>query len=300
MESVAITIENRDILLTNPNKVLWPEVGVTKLDYIRYLTSVSPYLLRYTHDRLLMMWRFPDGVSSERIVAKAVPSHAPDWVPTAFYKDKHFILLNDLPTLVWVANYAAIELHVPFTLFHQPAYPTDVAFDLDPSVPDRFELVLEVALQLHDVLDTLGLQNYAKTSGATGLQVFVPVQPRYTFEQTRQITKFIAQYLQQKMPDKVTLERSVKKRGSKLYVDYLQLWKMRTLSAAYSVRATPCASVSTPVTWAEVVHGFEPTDFTVFNVMGRIEQRGDLFSAISSQTPRDSLDSILDFINRNI
>lgn len=296
MDSIPIAIEDKEIVLTNPHKVLWPEVGVTKLDYIQYLIHISPYLLPYTKNRLLMMWRFPDGIEASRIVQKSVPQHAPAWIPRAFYKDKFYILLNDLATLVWVANYAAIELHVPFTRHDQPDTPTDIAFDLDPSVPDAFETVLDVALQLHDVLNSLGLANYAKTSGATGLQIFVPIQPQYTFEQTRKITKFIAQYLLQKMPKLVTLERSVKNRGDKLYIDYLQLWKMRTLSAVYSVRATAKASVSTPVTWSEIARGFLPSDFTVFNVVDRVAKHGDLFAPIAAKDSRESLDAILQFV----
>jgi bifunctional non-homologous end joining protein LigD len=296
MENLVIPIEGKEIAITNPEKVLWPDLHITKLDYIKYLVSVSAHLLRYTKDRMLMMWCFPDGIDHQRIVHKAVPAHAPAWLPRWFYKDKSWILINDVATLVWVANYAAIELHVPFSLCDHVEYPTDLAFDLDPSDPDNFDLVLEVAFRLKEVLDSLSLRSVAKTSGATGIQVFVPIESKYTFVETRVITKFIAEYLREKMPDKITLERRVQNRGKKLYFDYLQLWRMRTLSAAYSVRATTSASVSAPVTWAEVTSGFHPTDFTMLNMAQRVEKHGDLFMPIASPSDRHGLDEILHFI----
>lgn len=298
MSKVFTKIDNHDVAISNPDKVLWPEVGITKATYLRYLAIVAPFMLLHTMNRPLMVWRFPDGVDKTRIVQKAVPTHAPDWIPRAPIGDKDYVLLNDLATLAWVANYGAIELHVPFSVYPNMNIPTHLAFDLDPSVPDHFDLVLETAQRLHQALESLGLNSFPKTSGATGIQIFVPIEPRYTFEQTRVLMRFLAVYIEDQMPDKVTLERSVRKRGTKLYLDYLQLWKMRTLSAVYSVRATPTATVSTPVTWAEIKHGFQPTDFTMDVVEKRIATHGDLFATVASPIPSDrhSIDEILQFI----
>ncbi len=181
MDDLLTTIDGKEVKITNPGKLLWPELGVTKLDYITYLLGVAPYLLPYTKDRLLMRWRFPDGLQGERIEEKSIRNHAPDWVAGAFYKDKVWILLNDPDTLAWVANREALEL--------------------------------QVALTLKEVLDSLGLFSVAKTSGAKGMQVHIPIKCRYTFEETRIINKFIAEYMLQKMPDQITLERLVKRRG---------------------------------------------------------------------------------------
>ncbi|WP_018131514.1 non-homologous end-joining DNA ligase [Effusibacillus pohliae] len=294
----SITVDGKTIHVTKPEKLLWPEAGISKRDYIEYLLAVSPYLLPYTKDRLLMMWRYPDGVGTKRIEEKAVPDFAPDWIPRAFYKDKHWILLNDAATLAWVGNYAALELHVSFDRYWKKNYPTELVFDLDPADPVDFERVLEVALQLKAVLDSLSLVSVAKISGATDLQIYVPIDCRYTFEETRKINKFIAEYMARQNPRRITLERNVKKRGGKLYLDYLQLWKGRTMPAPYSVRTQARATVSMPVTWGEVENGFAPSDFTIRNAVQRIREKGDLFSPLTTDkhSYNQGLDEILSFL----
>ncbi len=296
MNELIRVIDGREVRITNPHKLLWPAQGITKLAYIEYLLAVAPYLLPYSRDRLLMSWRYPEGIGTRRIEEKAVPEGAPDWIPRAFYKDKDWILLNDPATLAWVANRAALELHVPFDRYDRPDYPTDLVFDLDPPDDQHFPLVQEVALRLKEVLDSVALRGYAKTSGATGLQVFVPIMPEYTFADTRMITTFIATYIHQMMPDQVTLERVVERRGAKLYFDYLQLWKMRTMPAPYSVRANEWAGVSTPVTWAEVQRGFDPKGLSISTALARLREQGDPFAPVTAAQDRQSLGAILGFI----
>jgi len=289
-------VDGREIRLTNPDKVLWPDLGVTKGDYMHYLMTVAPYLLPYTRDRLLMAWRYPDGAGTERIEEKAVPEYAPAWVPRAFYKDKDWVLLNDAATLAWVANRAALELHVPFDRHDRPGYPTEVVFDLDPPDDAHFDLVREVALRVKTVLDSLALRSVAKTSGATGLQIYLPIEPAYTFAEARQLTEFVARYMAEVMPDRITLHRVVSRRGSKLYFDYPQLWKMRTMPAPYSARANAWAGVSAPVRWAELERGVSPRDFTVATMISRLQAVGDLFHPITDGAHRQSLREILAFI----
>jgi bifunctional non-homologous end joining protein LigD len=298
MTELVRVIAGREVRITNADKALWPEAGITKLMYVDYLLSVAPYLLPYAQDRLLMSWRYPYGAGGRRLEEKAVPDVAPDWIPRAFYKDKDWILLDDPATLAWVGNRAALELHVPFDRQSHPGYPTELVFDLDPPGPGHFALVLAVAVQLKRLLDSLSLLSVPRASGATGMQIFVPIAPVYTFEQTRRINRFIAEYMQQLMPREITLERVVAKRGQKLYFDYLQLWKMRTMPAPYSARATPQATVATPVTWAEVECGFSPSDFTVLTVGQRLREKGDLFSPVTTAKERhwQRLDTILAFM----
>lgn len=171
-----------ELEITNPQKVLWPELGITKAAYIEYLLAVAPYMLPYTRDRLLMAWRYPDGVGTKRMEEKEVPAYAPAWIPRAPYKGKDWVLLNDPATPAWVANRAALELHVPFDRVGRPDRPTELVFDLDPPDDRHFDLVREVALQLKAVLDSLALTSWPKTSGATGLQGYVPLVPAFTFE----------------------------------------------------------------------------------------------------------------------
>lgn len=294
---IETTIEGKELVITDPDRLLWPKIGVTKLDYINYLHTVSHCLLPYTNDRMLMMWLYPHGIDSRKIEKRSLPDSAPDWIPTTFYKKKNRILLNNHPTLIWTANYGATELHVPFDYYNNENYPTELAFDLDPPDDASFDLVLEVALELKVILDKLGLESIPKTSGKTGLQIHVPIESRYTFQETRTLNKFIADYLLEKMPDKITLERLVRKRGKKLYFDYLQLWAGRTMPAPYSVRAADKATVATPVTWEEIRKGIHPADFTIMTVPNRIDLKGDLFYRKTNN--RHNLDRILEFIKIN-
>ncbi|XEC96197.1 non-homologous end-joining DNA ligase [Paenibacillus tarimensis] len=301
MSHFVFRIEGIDIEITNPDKLLWPEAGITKKEYINYLLLVAPYMLPYCRNRMLMIWRYPHGIRGERIEERSIHGTAPSWVPRVTYKDKERILLNNAATLIWVANKEALELHVPFDRYHRKEYPTELVFDLDPPNDRSFQLVLEAALKVKDVLDSLALYSIPKTSGATGLQIYVPIEPKYTFEETRVLNKFIADYIHQQMPDRITLDRVFERRGQKLYFDYLQLWRGRTMSAPYSVRARPLATVSVPVTWEEVMTGFSPTDFSVKNVPSRIEKVGDLFQRVSKEAdrPNQNLDQILTFIRAN-
>jgi bifunctional non-homologous end joining protein LigD len=296
--TITITIEDKDLIISHPTKLIWPQSGISKLDYIQYLIQVAPYLLPYTTDRMLMTWRYPNGVAGKKIEERSVHHTPPEWLQRIEYKGKERILLNNTPTLVWVANFGALELHVPFDRYDHKDYPTELVFDLDPPDDEHFELVLEVALKLKQVLDSLGLFSVPKTSGATGLQIYLPIEPKYSFEETRKINKFVAEYLAQQNPQLITLERMANKRGSKLYFDYLQLWRGRTMAVPYSVRARNVPSVSTPVTWEEVAKGFLPADFTMVNVVSRIKQKGDLFAPLSTEKDqyKQNLDSIFSFM----
>jgi bifunctional non-homologous end joining protein LigD len=275
-----IQAEHR-VNITNPDKVLWPEANVTKMRYMKYLADVSAYMLPHIRSRPVTMIRYPNGIHGPYFYQKDKPKHLPDWVETipiwsAEREDYiHAIVADSVATLLWLANLACLELHVGFTTMHNKHEPTAVAFDLDPSVPG-FEPVAEVALRLHELLERLALPHAAKTSGATGLQVFIPLKPGHTFEQTRIFTKFVAEYLHLKLPNVVTLERLTKNRGQKVYIDYPQHGQNRTLIAVYSTRATAHATVSTPVLFRELAEGVRPEDFTIYTVPDRIRKLGDL------------------------
>lgn len=289
-------VEGHTLRITNPEKLLWPEAQITKLDYIKYLIEMAPYLLSYAKDRLLTTIRYPNGIHGKSFYQKNLPAHAPAWVATHVWRDTNYILANDIPTLVWLGNQACLELHVSFNLYNQPKLPTELVFDLDPTDVDNFSLVLEVALRIKEVLDSLGLVSQPKTSGASGLQIYIPLEVRYTYEQTRSLNKFIAQYTADKYPQLVTVERLVKNRGTKLYFDYIQHGEGRTLPAPYSPRARKEGSVSTPVTWEEVRIGFSPRDFTIKNVKQRVDKKGDFFDLMTKQKAKQSIDQLLQFI----
>ncbi|WP_316572257.1 non-homologous end-joining DNA ligase [Neobacillus sp. YIM B06451] len=294
-----IIVEGKKIEITHPDKVIWEEQRITKLDYIHYLLNVSHYMVEHAKDRLLMVWLYPHGIAGKKIEKRSVPQSAPDWVSHIFYKNKERMLLNDTATLVWAANYGAIEFHVPFDRHDKPDFPLEMVFDLDPPDDKSFNLAIEVALKLKELLQSLGLQSVPRTSGSSGLQVFVPIEPLYTFEQTRKITSFIAIYFKEKMPKQVTMERVVSKRGDKLYFDYLQLWKGRTMPVVYTPRAKQSATVAAPLSWSELEKGIQPADFSILNIKKRIDEKGDLFKPITTEKLNQSLNDILDFIEKN-
>ncbi|RKD25753.1 DNA polymerase domain-containing protein [Ammoniphilus oxalaticus] len=296
-ERLEIDVEGKQLQITNPEKPLWPEIGLRKIDFIRYLIEVSPYFLAYARDRLLTTIRYPHGVEDGKsFYQKNIPKHAPDWISTHVWRDTRYILVQDLATLIWLGNQACLEFHVSFNTRQRERMPTELVFDLDPSDGDHFERVLEVALNIKKVLDGLGLSSQPKTSGATGLQIYIPIEPIYTYEEMHLLNKFIAQYVAAKYPRQVTLERWIKNRGDKLYFDYLQHGEGRTLPAPYSPRARPLGSVSAPVRWSEIERGFLPENFTMLTMPERLKKQGDLFASITTQRQNESLDEMLGFL----
>lgn len=298
MTDLMIQVEGAEMKITNPDKLLWPEWGITKLTYIKYLVQIAPYMLVYMKDRFLTTIRYPDGIYGKSFYQKNVPVHAPPWVKMKDWQKVKYILCNDAKTLAWLGSQACLELHVSFNRWQKEEYPTELVFDLDPSVPDRFDQVLEVAGYFKDVFDDLGLKGVCKTSGATGIQIYVPIMIKYPYEKTRELGHFIAKYFAEKHPEIITLERLVKNRGRKLYIDYLQQWRGKTLTAPYSARAREIPTVSAPVTWDEVKRGFVPEQFTILNIIERIEKIGNLFSLVTEQENRQSLDPIFQFLEK--
>lgn len=277
--------------VSNLDKPLWPEAGVTKAEYIQYMITMSPYMLPHFQNRTLTVIRYPHGIHDKSFYQKNAPDGAPEWIKTFpvwsddSNREIRYILANNTATLIWLANQAAMELHLSFTTIVDMEHPTNIAFDLDPTVKgvdiEGFKKAAQVALLLKEVLDQLGLPSYPKTSGATGLQVFIPIAQGYTFEDTRRINEFLAHYIHQKAPHLVTVERLKKNRGDKVYFDYLQHWRGKTLSAPYTPRAVESAAVSAPLHWDELREGVTPDMFTVRTMPKRIEQNGDLFAPLA-------------------
>ncbi|ASS75275.1 DNA polymerase domain-containing protein [Tumebacillus algifaecis] len=295
------------VTVSNLDKVLWPEQGITKAEYIHYMIVMSRVMLRHYENRLLTVIRYPHGIHEKSFYQKNVPSGAPDWIQTYpvwsddSQREIAYMLANNTSSLIWLANQAAMELHLSYSLIDKLEEPTNIAFDLDPTVKiaDRhsFRKACQVALLLKEVLDDLGLQSYPKTSGATGLQVFVPIAKGYTFADTRQITHFLGNYLVQKAPDLVTIERLTKDRGDKVYFDYLQHHQSKTLSGPYTPRAVPSGAVSAPLAWEEIKEGVEPHMFTLRTMPKRIEMYGDLFEPMSR--PGVDIKEIIHFIKNH-
>lgn len=289
--SGSIRINGQTVTLSNPDKLLWKEKNITKLMYVEKLMFLSKYMIPYAKDRLLTYICYPDGVEGKSFYRKNIPDHAPTFLSTAVWNDTEYILLNHPEDLAWLGNMAALEFHVSFDKGGNQN-PDCLVFDLDPSSGQTFDDVTKAALIIHDTLESLNIQSNVKTSGATGLQIYIYTACKYDYEKARAVNEFFARYFCEKYPDIFTMERTVKKRGKKLYFDYLQMWQGKTIICPYSPRAVKDATVATPVTWEELRKGVKPEDFTLENIKERLGRIGDLFSDL--QDPKKAVD--LDFI----
>ncbi|MEH7500436.1 DNA ligase D [Neobacillus drentensis] len=267
-----------DLDITHPDKPLWEKLAIRKADYILYLREISPYMLPLLKERLLTVIRYPHGMFGEAFYQKNCPDYAPDFVEKHTAEGIDYILCNNLKTLIWLGNQLAIEFHVPFQTIHSKG-PSEIVFDLDPPSIDHFQLAIKAALLIKEVLDQLNLIGFIKTSGNKGLQIYLPLpENKFTYDDTRLFTSFIAEYLISKAPDSFTIERMKKKRGNRLYVDYVQHSEGKTIVAPYSMRGNEHAGVATPLYWEEVTEKLEPVSFNMENAIKRVRQQGDPFS----------------------
>ncbi|MFE4572752.1 non-homologous end-joining DNA ligase [Paenibacillus chitinolyticus] len=282
-----IMVEGQELIITNPEKPLWPEAGITKLDFLQKLIELSPYLLRYCRDRHLTTIRFPHGIHDKSFYQKNTPEPVPDFVNLAPLDGIRYVNLDSLPTLIWLGNLACLEFHPSFHRIGE-TLPAEWLIDIDPSLEVE-PRIMEAAHLIGEVLDSLHIQSVPKTSGATGVQIYVPIQHGYTFEQLRKIGYFIGSFVVKKYPKLFTIERLKKNRGDLIYFDYLQHWYGKTLSAPYTPRAKIHGTVSTPLLWEEVERRCDPRDFTLHVIVERIKKMGDLIEKV----PPQNLDAVL-------
>ncbi|REE68701.1 bifunctional non-homologous end joining protein LigD [Paenibacillus taihuensis] len=286
-----IVIDGQELTISNPDKLLFPAMGITKAVFLQRLAALSPWLIKHCQDRMLTTIRFPDGVDGKSFYQKNCPAPAPPFVETIEHESISYVKLTSLPVLLWLGNLACIEYHASFDRISNPDYPTEWILDLDPTLEEE-PRIMEAALLVGDLLRSLGIESVPKTSGATGVQVIVPVVPELTFDELRVIGEFVGKYLSDKHPNLFTIERLKKNRGDLIYIDYLQHYRGKTIIAPYSPRARKAASVSTPLYWDEVRRGVAITDYNLLNIEARLVQEGDLLDKAAPQ----SLRSILRFI----
>jgi len=259
---------------TNLDKVLFPKVQITKAQMIEYYIKIAPKMLRFLADRPLVLTRFPNGVEKQGFYEKDAPQGIPSWIKTVEIfsetakREVSYVLCNDIDTLIWLANLAAIEIHMPLSKVDSLEKPDLVLFDVDPEPPAAYEEASEVALHLKNVLDGMGYKSYVKTSGKKGLHVIFAVDPQHFFQETRAFVHKIGQQLA-KSHKLVVSELTETKKPGKVFVDYLQNSHGRTMVSPYSLRAAPEATVSTPLEWAEVEKGIKPTEMNIFSVVKR-------------------------------
>lgn len=283
---ITVDVAGRPISLSNLDKVLFPQVGFTKGQVIDYYTRVAPYVLPHLRDRALTLKRYPNGVEGGHFYEKQRPRHAPEWVRSERAAEIDFVVCDDLPTLVWLANLADLELHPSLARIDDPAAPAILAFDLDPGPPATIVECAEVAVRLRAALRSIGLECFPKTSGSKGMQVYAPLNSPHTYTQTRAVSKAVAVALERSEPDLVVSEMAKVKRPGKVFVDWSQNAEHKTTVGVYSLRAMPRPTVSTPITWEEVEavrRSEDPEDlvFTTDMVLARVREHGDLFAPVA-------------------
>jgi bifunctional non-homologous end joining protein LigD len=259
---------------SNLDKVIFPKLKITKAQVIEYYIKVAPRLLEVVADRAIVLTRYPDGVDAQGFYAKDMPKGTPSWVRTkTFYSDSaernvNYIIVNDLDTLIWLANLAAIEIHMPLSRVDAREKPDFVLFDIDPEPPAGFDDAIAVALLLKEKLDQLGLQPYIKTSGKKGFHIVIPIVREYTYGRTREFAHVIGQFLARES-EIVVSEFSETKTPNKVFMDYTQNSHGKTMVVPYGLRATPDATASTPLDWKEVNKGLKPESLSLFSVVKR-------------------------------
>ena len=292
-DKAQLVVNGKKLSISNLNKVLYPKAGFTKGQVIDYYVRVAPVLLPHLKDRPLTMKRYPNGVEGEFFYEKNCPSHRPSWVKTAKVwsegnqRDVHYCLVQDLPTLVWAANLADLELHTSLARKQNVARPTMMVFDLDPGPPANIAQCGEVGVWLRDLLAELGLKSFPKTSGSKGLQVYVPLNTPVAFNQTKELARDLARHLERKHSKLVLSEMSRALRKGKVFVDWSQNDEHKTTVNVYSLRAKELPTVSTPLTWKEVEGALQKKDpqplaFGSDQVLKRVEKFGDLFEPINA------------------
>lgn len=283
-----VKVGGKSLTLTNLSKIYWPKDKFTKGDMIAYYDSMAEYILPYLKNRPLSLKRNPNGIMDEGFYHKDAGEQAPSWVKTydvhsdSSNKIVNYIVCNDKPTLLYVANLGCIEMNPWNSTTKKPDNPTYMVIDIDPADKNTFEQVIETALVTKDILDQAGVECYCKTSGATGLHIYVPMGNKYDYDDVRMFGQLVASMVVDRLPKFTSIERSLKKRGNNIYVDFLQNSRGQTLASAYSVRPKPGATVSTPLEWKEVKKGLHPSDFTILNILKRVEKKGDLFLPVLS------------------
>lgn len=274
-------INGHDLKFTHLSKVFWPKEKITKRDMLNYYYQMAPFILPYIKDRPQSLNRFPNGIQGKSFFQKNVKDKAPDWLETFPYttsdgEHKEFLVGTDEYSLLWMASLGTIEMNPWFSRTQSPDNPDYCIIDLDPD-KNTFEQVIEAAQVTKKVLDAIHVPCYCKTSGSTGMHIYIPLAAKYTYDQSQLFGRLIAHIVHEEIPDYTSVERIVKNRKGKMYIDFLQNRPGATISCPYSLRPKPGATVSMPLYWDEVKSGLKMSDFNIFNAPDRVRSNGDIF-----------------------
>ena len=284
-ETQVRTINGHQLKFTNLSKVYWPKERYTKRDMVNYYYQVASFILPYLKDRPQSLNRFPNGINGKSFYHKDVTSSAPEWIKLHPYETsdgekKNFLVPEDEASILYMANAGAIEMNPWNSTIYDENNPDWCLIDLDPSDANNFEQVILTAQKTREVLDSLGVTSYPKTSGSTGIHIYIPLGAKYNYDQCQLFGKIIASKVHELLPGFTSIERLTKKRKTKLYIDYLQNRPKATLAAPYSLRPKPGATVSMPLYWEEIKRGLTMKDFTMQNAVQRIKREGDIFKPV--------------------
>jgi bifunctional non-homologous end joining protein LigD len=273
-----------DLKFTNLSKVYWPEDKVTKRDMFNYYYQVAEYILPYLKDRPMSLNRFPGGIHGPSFYQKDVKDKAPDWAKKFPYttsdgEDKEYLVGTDEASLLWMASLGCIEMNPWFSRVQSPDNPDYCVIDLDPD-KNTFDQVIEAALEVKKVLDAINVPSYCKTSGSTGMHIYIPLEAKYTYDQSQMFARILVNIVHKQLKDFTSLERMVAKRNGKMYLDFLQNRPGATIAGPYSLRPKPGATVSMPLDWDEVKPGLTMRHFTIFNSIDRLKSTSDLFKGV--------------------
>lgn len=279
------SVNGQKLKFTNLSKIYWPKDRITKRDMLNYYYQVAPFILPYLKDRPQSLNRHPNGINGESFYQKDVTGKVPAWISTFPYKSendsrqKHFMVCTNEASLLYMASLGCIEMNPWSSRVQSPDHPDWCIIDLDPD-KNSFDQVIETARVTKQVLDAAKLPSYCKTSGSTGLHIYIPLQARYSYEASREFGRLIATLVHHELPQFTSIERPTAKRRGKIYIDFLQNRPQATLASAYSLRPKPGATVSMPLHWEEVKSGLSIKDFTIHNAMARLNSEGDIFKPV--------------------
>jgi bifunctional non-homologous end joining protein LigD len=309
-ETQVRNIGGKDLKFTNLSKIFWQDSNITKRDMLNYYYQVVPYILPYMKGRPQTLNRFPNGIHGKSFYQKDVTGKVPGWIDTFSYysqgdqREKNFLVCSNEESLLYIANLGCIEMNPWSSRAGSPDQPDWCIIDLDPD-ENTFAQVIEAAQVTKKVLDAIGVDSYCKTSGSTGLHIYIPLKPGYTYEDSKEFGRAIAKVIQAEIPSFTTIERYTSKRKGKMYVDFLQNRPQATVAAPYSIRPKPKATVSMPLHWEEVKKGLKIQDFTIRNAVERIDEQGDIFKNVLTkendiESAREKLEETFFPLNKKV
>lgn len=298
-------IDGHELKFTNLSKVYWPDEGYTKRDMLNYYYQVAPLMLPYMKDRPQTLNRFPNGITGKSFYQKDVTGKVPDWIETYKYfsegddREKHFMVCTNEASLLYIASLGCIEMNPWSSRVQSPDNPDWCVIDLDPDKKTSFDQVIEAANVTKEVLDVMGIPSFPKTSGSTGLHVYIPLGGKYDYEDSKEFARAVVKVVNAQIPKFTSIERKVTDRNGKMYLDFLQNRPQATLAGPYSLRPKPAAPVSMPLDWNEVKKGLKIQNFTIKNAISRLKETGDLFAGVLGEgvdlkSAREILESAFD------